>query len=58
MTKGLDELVDAFRRRSLSKDCYPVLWVDALHEKVRLDGRAVLVVCMVDEHGRRYIPRP
>lgn len=59
MTKGLNEQVDAFRSRSLSKDRYPVLWVDALYEKVRLDGRivsmAVLVVCGVDEHGQRDI---
>ena len=31
MTKGLNEQVDAFRSRSLSKECYPVLWVDALY---------------------------
>ena len=59
MTKGLNEQVAAFRSRSLSKDRYPVLWVDALYEKVRLDGRivsmAVLVVCGVDEHGQRDI---
>lgn len=59
MTKGLNEQVDAFRSRSLSKDRYPVLWVDALYEKVRLDRRivsmAVLVVCGVDEHGQRDI---
>ncbi len=38
---------------------YPILWVDALYEKVRMDGRivsmAVLVVCGVDEHGQRDI---
>lgn len=51
--------MDAFRSRYLSKDHYPVLWVDALHEKVRLDGRivsmAVFVVCSVDAHGPRDI---
>lgn len=59
MTKGLNEQVDAFRSRSLPKEYYPVLWVDALYEKVRFDGRivsmAVLVACGVDEHGQRDI---
>ena len=59
MTKGLNEQVEAFRNRSLSQHIYPVLWVDALYEKVRMDGRivsmAVLVVCGVDEHGQRDI---
>ena len=59
MTKGLNEQVNAFRSRSLSQCSYPILWVDALYEKVRMDGRivsmAVLVVCGVDEHGQRDI---
>lgn len=59
MTKGLNKQVEAFRNRSLSQHLYPVLWVDALYEKVRMDGRivsmAVLVVCGVDEHGQRDI---
>ena len=59
MTKGLNEQVNAFRSRSLSQSSYPILWVDALYEKVRMDGRivsmAVLVVCGVDEHGQRDI---
>lgn len=59
MTKGLNEQVGAFHSRSLSEDRYPVLWVDVLYEKVRLDGRIVsmtaLVVCGMDEHGQRNI---
>lgn len=59
MTKGLNEQVDSFRNRLLSQCLYPVLWVDALYEKVRIDGRivsmAILVVCGVDEHGQRDI---
>jgi putative transposase len=59
MTKGLNEQVCKFRGRSLSQAVYPVLWVDALYEKVRVNGRvvsmAVLVVCGVDEHGRREV---
>lgn len=59
MTKGLNEQVDSFRNRLLSQCLYPILWVDALYEKVRIDGRivnmAVIVVCGVDEHGQRDI---
>ena len=39
MTKGLNEQVEAFRNRSLAGTVYPVLWVDALYEEVRVDGR-------------------
>ena len=59
MTKGLNEQVREFRSRSLSESVYPGLFVDALYEKVRVNGRivsmAVLVVCGVDETGRRDI---
>ena len=51
--------VNEFRNRPLSNTVYPVLWVDALYEKVRVDGRifsmAVLIVCGVDENGHRDI---
>ncbi len=61
MNKGLNEQVNEFRNRPLSSTVYPVLWVDALYEKVRenVDGRivsmAVQVVCGVDENGYRDI---
>lgn len=59
MTKGLNEQVEEFRNRSLTDTVYPVLWVDALCEKVRVDGRivsmAVLIICGVDENGHRDI---
>ena len=59
MTKGLNEQVEAFRTRPLSPERYVVLWVDALYEKVRMNGRvvnaAVHVVCGVDETGKRDI---
>lgn len=59
MTKGLNEQVEEFRNRSLAGTAYPVLWVDALYEKVRVDGRivsmTVLIVCSVDENGHRNI---
>lgn len=59
MTKGLNEQVEEFRNRSLAGTVYPVWWVDALYEKVRVDSRivsmAVLIVCGVDENGHRDI---
>lgn len=59
MTKGLNEQVEEFRNRSLAGTVYPVLRVDALYEKVRVDGRiismAILIVCGVDENGHRDI---
>ncbi len=39
ITKGLNEQVEEFRNRSLAGTVYPVLWVDALYEKVRVDGK-------------------
>jgi putative transposase len=59
MTKGLNEQVQEFRNRSLTDTRYPVIWTDALYEKVRMDGRvvsmAVMVVCGVNEQGHRDI---
>ncbi len=40
MTKDLNEQVQVFRGRSLAGH-YPVIWTDALYEKVRVDGRVV-----------------
>ena len=59
MTKGLNEQVEAFRNRPLSDTSYPVLWVDALYEKVRFNGRvvsmAILLVCAVNSEGKREV---
>ena len=42
----LDALVDSFRGRPLDGGPYPYLWLDALTQKVREDGRSVNVsVC-------------
>ena len=41
MTKGLNEQVQEFRSHSLTDTRYPVIWTDALYEKVRMDGRVV-----------------
>ncbi len=58
ITQELNEQVEAFRNRPL-KETYPVLWVDALYEKIR-DGHrvvnmAVQVVIGIDEQGQRDI---
>lgn len=59
MTKGLNEQAEGFRNRPLNDEKYPILWADALYEKVRFDGRvismAILVVCGVNNHGRREV---
>ncbi len=58
ITKELNEQVTLFRNRPLHKT-YPVLWVDALYEKIRnghrVQNMAVLVVTGVDETGHRDI---
>ena len=59
MTKGLNDQVEEFRNRAISSHHYPILWTDALYEDVRIDGHvvseAIIVVCGVDEHGKRDI---
>jgi transposase-like protein len=59
MTKELNEQVQSFRERPLDGEPYPVLWVDALYEKVRYGGRvvsmAILIVCGVNAQGRREV---
>lgn len=59
MTKGLNEQVDQFRNRPLDQLRYSILWADALYEDARIDGHvvseAIIVVCGVDEHGKRDI---
>ena len=59
MAKEMDEQVEAFRNRPLAGSHYPVLWVDALYEKVRYDGHvvsmAILLVCGVNEAGMREV---
>jgi transposase-like protein len=59
MTKGLNEQVQSFRDRPLAGEAYPVLWVDALYEKVRYGGRvvsmAIQIVCGINAQGRREV---
>lgn len=55
----LDEQVRRWRERPLEGHAYPYLIVDARYEKVRRSGRiestAVLVICGIDEAGRRDV---
>lgn len=58
ITKGLSEEVNIWRSRPLDR-VYPILWVDALYEKIRQDGRivssAVLIIQGLDSQGHRVI---
>ena len=57
--KSLNDQAEKFRTCPLYGHKYPVIWADALYEKVRSGGRvvsmAVLVVCGVNEEGKRAI---
>jgi putative transposase len=56
--KELDSQVVAFQTRPLAEE-YPFLWIDALYQKVRVEGRVVSVAVMiagaVNQAGRREI---
>jgi putative transposase len=58
ISKGLDEEVTQWRRRKIDP-VYPVIWMDALYEKIREDGRvissAVLIIQGLTLEGRREI---
>jgi len=58
INKGLDEQVNEFRNRPLDPH-YPVIWLDALYEKIRMEGRvinmAIMVVAGVNVQGEREI---
>ena len=58
ITKDLNQQVDAFRKRKLEAT-YPVLWVDALYERIRDNQRvqnmAVFVVTGINLEGKRDI---
>lgn len=58
INKGLDDMIHEFRTRPLESE-YPVLWVDALYEKIRNDGRvqnmAVQVVKGINKEGMPQI---
>jgi putative transposase len=58
INKGLSEQVEYFRTRPLESE-YPFLWIDALYEKVRDDGRvismALLIAYGINREGKRDI---
>ncbi len=58
LTKGLSLEVDVWRSRPLEA-VYPVLWVDALYDKIRHDGRiisaAILIIQGLTKAGKREI---
>lgn len=58
INQGLNEQVEALRTRQLERE-YPFVWVDAVYEKVRFDGKvismAILIAYAVNHHGKREI---
>jgi putative transposase len=58
INKGLSEQVKSFRTRSLEPE-YPFLWIDALYEKVRDNGRVISIALMIaygiNRQGKRDI---
>jgi putative transposase len=46
INKELSQQADAFRQRPLEAE-YPFLWIDALYDKVRVDGRVVSMALMI-----------
>ena len=58
INSGLDEMVDEFRSRKLDAE-YPVIWADALYEKIRdnhrIAGKAVMVIKAVNLEGQQEI---
>ena len=58
INSGLDQMVEEFRTRRLDAE-YPVIWADALYEKIRDNHRvvskAVMVVKAVNLEGRQEI---
>ena len=55
MNKNLDGMVEEFKIRRLEKE-YPVIWVDAVYEKVRVKGcvrnTAVMIIKAIDLKGK------
>lgn len=59
MAKELDKEVEAFRNRPLDQGPYTYVWLDAMVEKVREDGRiqnvAVVIATAVNADGHREV---
>ena len=58
INNGLDEMVDEFRSRKLEAE-YPVIWADALYEKIRdnhrIASKAVMIIKAVNLEGQQEI---
>lgn len=58
ITAGLDEQVAAYKSRSLSSH-YPVMWIDAVYEKIREDNKvintAIFVAMAINTQGKREV---
>ncbi|NMD11225.1 MAG: hypothetical protein GYA74_08620, partial [Acidobacteria bacterium] len=58
LTESWMPKVEAFRSRSLEEE-YAVIWIDALYQKVRVEGRvvsvAVMIACGVKQSGNHEI---
>ena len=58
INKGLDEMVATFRTRRLEAE-YPVLWIDALYERIRdnnqTKNKAIMVVKGINLEGMQQI---
>lgn len=58
INKELNDQVEEFRQRRL-ESTYPVIWIDALYEKIRVGRRicnmAVHIVCGINLEGKREI---
>jgi len=58
INKSLSEQVEYFRTKPLESE-YPFLWIDALYEKVRDDGRVISIALMIaygiNREGKRDI---
>ena len=58
INKGLSEQVEEFRSRELEAE-YPFLWIDALYEKVRDNGKVISMALMlaygINREGKREI---
>lgn len=59
ITNSINEFVEAFRKRPLNDLNFPVVFIDAIFEKVRVNGHATLVAILIvsglNELGERDI---
>ncbi len=56
INKGLDEQIAVFRTRTLDAE-YPILWIDAMYEKIRDGNRVVSMAILIGKgvNSREYV---